>query len=82
MNKRPSVEQIKQKQKTLQRAYKNLFETAEGKVVLEDLNERFYDVELFVRNDSGSTLFNNGMRECVRHIRLMAETTTEDNEDA
>lgn len=74
---KPDLETIRENQKALQRAYSNLFETADGKTVLADLKDRYYDAPLFVAGDPTSTCYNNGLRDVVRTIIEMSTTNEE-----
>jgi hypothetical protein len=50
--------------------YHRLFNTEDGKRVLEDLKNRYYDEELFVRDDPMGTSYNVGMRDVVKFLML------------
>lgn len=53
--------------------YKRLFNSPDGKIVLEDLEERFFNEELFIKGDSHSTTYNVGLRDAVRYIKSSIE---------
>lgn len=58
----------------LQEAYRKLFDTADGKTVLKDLEDfGFYHDSTFV-GDPDVTIFNEGRRSVVLHIRNMMNT--------
>ena len=48
--------------------YKNLFLTAEGQLVLEDLKNRCYYKMTSFTGDNSRSNFNEGMRSVVLHI--------------
>ena len=58
----------------LQEAYRTLFDTPDGKTVLKDLEDfGFYHDSTFV-GDPNVTVFNEGRRSVVLHIRNMMNT--------
>lgn len=48
--------------------YKFVFKSAEGQKVLQDLRERFYDRETFVRGEPDTTAYNQGGRGVLFYI--------------
>lgn len=57
----------------LHKAYKIIFDSAEGQRVLADLEQRgFYNHNLF-DTDPGRMAFNEGRRSLVLHIHHMAD---------
>lgn len=55
----------------LHRAYKRLFESADGKVVMDDLERRGCFLRSTFSTDKGRTLFNEGRRSLVLHMKHM-----------
>jgi hypothetical protein len=60
----------------LHRAYKRLFESADGRVVMDDLEKRGCFMRSAFSTDQGRTAFNEGRRSLVLHMKHML---TEDN---
>ncbi|WP_147819683.1 hypothetical protein [Salidesulfovibrio onnuriiensis] len=60
----------------LHRAYKRIFDTEDGRTVLEDLKQRACFDRTTFSTDPGRTLFNEGRRSMVLHVRFMSN---EDN---
>ncbi len=60
----------------LHRAYKRIFDTEDGKMVLEDLKLRACFDRTTFSTDPGRTHFNEGRRSMVLHVRFMID---EDN---
>jgi len=48
--------------------YKFVFQSDEGQKVLQDLRERFYDRETFVRGEPDTTAYNQGARGVLFYI--------------
>jgi hypothetical protein len=48
--------------------YKFVFKSDEGQKVLQDLRERFYDRETFVRGEPDTTAYNQGARGVLFYI--------------
>ena len=60
------------KLRELKQAYQNVFESESGKKVLADLERRcFYNTTTFSQN-SNTTIFNEGKRSVLLHIKNMA----------
>lgn len=57
--------------------YDDLFHTATGAAVLEDLSKRFERRSSFVPGRDGRTEYNEGQRSVVLLIRSMMQSTTE-----
>ena len=57
----------------LHQAYKRVFETFEGDLVLEDLEHRGCFERSTFSSEPGRTLFNEGRRSMVLHIRHMLD---------
>jgi len=66
------------KLKGLRVDYKKVFDTEEGKRVMEDLeNTGFYNTTTFVPNDSMATVFNEGLRAFLLHIKTVKDMDLE-----
>jgi hypothetical protein len=48
--------------------YKLIFKSDEGQKVLQDLRERFYDRDTFVRGETDTTAYNQGARSVLFFI--------------
>ena len=48
--------------------YKLVFKSDEGQKILQDLRERFYDRETFVRGEPDTTAYNQGARGVLFYI--------------
>ncbi len=55
----------------LHRAYKRLFESADGKTVMNDLEKRGCFLRSTFSVDPGRTQFNEGRRSLILHVRHM-----------
>ena len=53
--------------------YKVIFNSDEGKKVLQDLRERFYDRETFVRSEPDTSAYNQGGRGMFMYILRQLE---------
>ncbi|MCJ2165609.1 MULTISPECIES: hypothetical protein [unclassified Pseudodesulfovibrio] len=60
----------------LHRAYKRLFDSADGHTVMDDLEKRGCFMRSTFSTDAGRTEFNEGRRSLVLHMKHML---TEDN---
>ena len=60
----------------LHRAYKRLFESADGRVVMDDLERRGCFLRSTFSTGTGRTEFNEGRRSLVLHMKHML---TQDN---
>jgi len=65
----------------LHRAYKRLFDCADGQTVLEDLENRGCFNRSTFSTDNGRTQFNEGRRSMVLHIKHMQNETNFIQED-
>lgn len=74
MSNRPSVEEVKAAAAEKQRAFKRLFKTPDGKVVLENLRDEFARVKLNVPGDSHSSHVRIGNYEVVQYIETIMES--------
>lgn len=59
----------------LHRAYKRLFETIDGQIVMDDLENRGCFLRSTFSTDTGRTEFNEGRRSLVLHIKHMLDET-------
>ncbi len=58
---------------SLHQAYKRLFDSRDGRAVMEDLKRRgFYRTPLF-STESGRTQFNEGRRSMLLHVLYMTD---------
>ena len=48
--------------------YRLVFTSKEGERVLQDLRERFYDRDIFVRGETDTTAYNQGARSVLFFI--------------
>tara|TARA_R100001015_G_C4595790_1_gene151008 strand:- start:474 stop:683 length:210 start_codon:yes stop_codon:yes gene_type:complete len=53
--------------------YKLVFKSSEGQKVLQDLRERFYDRDTFVRGELDTTAYNQGARGVLFYILRQLE---------
>jgi|TARA_R100000329_G_C7443618_1_gene155960 hypothetical protein len=53
--------------------YKLIFKSDEGQKVLQDLRERFYDRDTFVRGEPDTTAYNQGARGVLFYILRQLE---------
>ena len=71
---KPTVQELVDSQREVWQAYKRLFATQDGQLVLKDLERRFVNrTSVHVPRESGvvdpnRTLVNEGARECVLYI--------------
>lgn len=56
----------------LHRAYKRIFDTEDGKMVLDDLRQRSCFDRTTFSTDPGRTHYNEGRRSMILHVRFMA----------
>ncbi len=59
----------------LHRAYRRLFKSADGKVVLNDLEKRGCFMRSSFSTDAARTQFNEGRRSLVLHVKHMIDET-------
>ncbi len=59
----------------LHRAYKRLFESADGRAVMADLEQRGCFLRSSFSQDRGRTAFNEGRRSLVLHVKHMIDET-------
>lgn len=59
----------------LHRAYRRLFESADGQTVMEDLEQRGAFLRSTFSADPGRTAFNEGRRSLVLHVKHMLDET-------
>lgn len=59
----------------LHRAYRRLFESADGRTVMEDLEQRGSFLRSTFSIDPGRTAFNEGRRSLVLHVKHMLDET-------
>lgn len=59
----------------LHRAYKRLFETPDGRTVMDDLEKRGCFMRSTFAMDRGRTVFNEGRRSLVLHMKHMLDET-------
>ncbi|MGE4193682.1 MAG: hypothetical protein AB7E51_09865 [Pseudodesulfovibrio sp.] len=57
----------------LHRAYRRLFESADGRVVMDDLEKRGCFLRPTYSTDRGRTEFNEGRRSLVLHMKQMLD---------
>ncbi|WP_338668900.1 hypothetical protein [Pseudodesulfovibrio methanolicus] len=57
----------------LHRAYRRLFESADGRTVMADLERRGCFLRPTYSTDRGRTEFNEGRRSLVLHVKQMLE---------
>lgn len=64
--------------KGMREDYRKVFETPEGKKVLADLEKvGFWKTTTFVSNDAMTTIFNEGTRAFLLHIKTILELDVE-----
>jgi len=67
------------KLKGLREDYKKVFDSPEGKRVMSDLEKTgFYRTTTFVPNDAMATVFNEGLRAFVLHIKTIINMDIEE----
>jgi len=59
----------------LHRAYKRIFECADGATIMNDLEKRGCFTRSSFSTDPGRTAFNEGRRSLVLHIKHMLDET-------
>jgi len=59
----------------LHRAYKRLFESADGETIMDDLEKRGCFLRSTFSTDSGRTQFNEGRRSLILHVKHMLTET-------
>jgi hypothetical protein len=59
----------------LHRAYRRIFESLDGRAVMDDLERRGCFLRSSFDPDPGRTAFNEGRRSLVLHIRHMLDET-------
>ena len=67
----------------LHRAYRRMFETPDGKTVMDDLEKRGCFLRSSYSTDPGRTQFNEGRRSLILHVKHMLDETNfmkEENE--
>ncbi|BDQ34330.1 Bbp19 family protein [Pseudodesulfovibrio portus] len=67
----------------LHRAYRRLFDCADGRTVMADLEQRGCFSRSSFSTDKGRTAFNEGRRSLVLHVKHMIDETnfiTKENE--
>jgi hypothetical protein len=57
----------------LHRAYRRLFESADGQTVMDDLEQRGAFMRSTFSTDPGRTAFNEGRRSLVLHVKHMLD---------
>ena len=66
------------KLKGLREDYKLVFDSPEGKRVLADLEKTgYYNTTTFVANDAMATVFNEGLRAFILHIKTIKDMDLE-----
>ena len=66
------------KLKGLREDYKLVFDSPEGKRVLADLEKTgYYNTTTFVPNDAMATVFNEGLRAFILHIKTIKDMDLE-----
>ncbi len=59
----------------LHRAYKRFFETKDGEIVMNDLEQRGCFLRSTFSTDRGRTEFNEGRRSVILHVKHMLDET-------
>ena len=62
----------------LAQIYKNVFDTAAGKLVIEDLRQRCFFYTPSFALDSHQTAFNEGSRAALQRIEALVDSNPED----
>lgn len=59
----------------LHRAYRRVFETADGETIMNDLEKRGCFTRSTFSTEAGRTTFNEGRRSLVLHVKHMCDET-------
>ena len=78
-------QETRDKQQLLIAAYKNIFTTEHGKIILDDLSEfcldKNYLPDMFVVGDSHKTAYNLGSNKVMRYIKWMISRKIEKKQE-
>ena len=59
----------------LHRAYRRIFESADGEIIMDDLEKRGCFLRSTFSTDHGRTQFNEGRRSLILHVKHMLNET-------